>query len=211
MVKKRSTAKARFYRRQALSFFERNTLIVVLGIIFLFGIACGTRLISRGEEGIGQALNTMMGNFIEIRSTQDINTTLLTTFLSSLGLLVGIFLSGFSAVFIPVIIFILFFKGLGFGLSAAGLISNMGADGVFFTGVLLIPNTVISAIILLFAAKNAIMLSKYLFMFLFKGETRSENISLSGYFFIFMLFAGFLAIGAALESVLFNLFGGFLF
>lgn len=200
----------RYYKQQTSQFISQNLILVFLGLIFIAGIILGTNMLTGSNSEIINTIKDITGNFISIRSQQDVNTTLMTTFISSVGLLAVVFLSGFSAVAIPLILFVPFLKGISFGLTAGGIISSLGGSGVLVTGLLLIPNTIISIVIIMYGAKNALALSKQLFMFLVKGEKTGEEISIQFYCFKFLFYAGVLAIGAAIESILFKLLLGFL-
>lgn len=200
-----SSLSLRYYKQQTSQFLSQNLILVFLGLIFIAGIILGTHMLTGSNNELINTIKEITGNFITIRSRQDINTTLMTTFVSSVGLLVVVFLCGFSAVAIPFILFVPFLKGISFGLTAGGIISSLGGSGVLVTGLLLIPNTIISIVIVMYGAKNALALSKQLFMFLLKGEKTGEEISVQLYCFRFLFYAGVLAIGAGIESILFKL------
>ncbi len=121
----------------------------LLCFFFLFGIGAGAFVVSRLSEGEISLLYSVFQGFYEERTMEHLIRDALLSFSVQGVFLALLFLSGFCAFgrFIPV--FLLFFRGAGFGLTFS--------SAVLLTGLNALPNILLLAP---FAALSALILAK---------------------------------------------------
>lgn len=147
------------------------TLIGILsGIIFIFFISNADKLLIKDE------LNTFLLNIKN--NNLDYYSSFFQSFSSSFIYLIIIWLLGISIIGIPIIIFLLFFKGFIFGFGISSMISNFGLKGIGLSLGYQSPHLLIMLLIFLLISFYAINFSVKLFRILFL----KDNINLSPYF-----------------------------
>lgn len=147
------------------------TLIGILsGIIFIFFISNVDKLLIKDE------LNTFLLNIKN--NNLDYYSSFFQSFSSNFIYLIIIWLLGISIIGIPIIIFLLFFKGFIFGFGISSMISNFGLKGIGLSLGYQSPHLLIMLLIFLLISFYAINFSVKLFRILFL----KDNINLSPYF-----------------------------
>lgn len=147
------------------------TLIGILsGIIFIFFISNADKLLIKDE------LNTFLLNIKN--NNLDYYSSFFQSFSSNFIYLIIIWLLGISIIGIPIIIFLLFFKGFIFGFGISSVISNFGLKGIGLSLGYQSPHLLIMLLIFLLISFYAINFSVKLFRILFL----KDNINLSPYF-----------------------------
>lgn len=147
------------------------TLIGILsGIIFIFFISNADKLLIKDE------LNTFLLNIKN--NNLDYYSSFFQSFSSNFIYLIIIWLLGISIIGIPIIIFLLFFKGFIFGFGISSMISNFGLKGIGLSLGYQSPHLLIMLLIFLLISFYAINFSVKLFRILFL----KDNINLSPYF-----------------------------
>ncbi len=147
------------------------TLIGILsGIIFIFFISNADKLLIKDE------LNTFLLNIKN--NNLDYYSSFFQSFSSNFIYLIIIWLLGISIIGIPIIIFLLFFKGFIFGFGISSMISNFGLKGIGLSLGYQSPHLLIMLLIFLLISFYAINFSVKLFRILFLRD----NINLSPYF-----------------------------
>ncbi len=147
------------------------TLIGILsGIIFIFFISNADKLLIKDE------LNTFLLNIKN--NNLDYYSSFFQSFSSNFIYLIIIWLLGISIIGIPIIIFLLFFKGFIFGFGISSMISNFGLKGIGLSLGYQSPHLLIMLLIFLLISFYAINFSVKLFRILFL----KDNINLSPYY-----------------------------
>ncbi len=147
------------------------TLIGILsGIIFIFFISKADKLLIKDE------LNSFLLNIKN--NNLDYYSSFFQSFSSNFIYLIIIWLLGISIIGIPIIIFLLFFKGFIFGFGISSMISNFGLKGIGLSLGYQLPHLLIMLLIFLLISFYAINFSVKLFRILFL----KDNINLSPYF-----------------------------
>ena len=137
----------------------------VLIISLIVGIAIGTLIgMKLSESEISGLAET---SFLKYRGEQV--ESFLSFFTSSATYVVVVFLMGFCAVFQPLEILLVAFKGLGLGLMAQSVYTG---DDVLSKLILFLPFAVLSSGILIFQAGDAVSMSARYFLISITTENR---------------------------------------
>lgn len=137
----------------------KNRFLLVLFLLFFFGVVYGALVISQGSRQLMDTLSFMTDNFLSLRSEQSLLQTFFRSFGMHLGMMAVLYVMGFSAISQPVSLFIPAFYGLGFGLSVGYLYSSMGAKAILVTAVIILPHAMISTVALILAVRESVRLS----------------------------------------------------
>lgn len=186
---------------------QENLSLIAFGGLFLGGVFLGALAVSWLGPEAAQDLMTIMGNFFESRQQQNLTQTFLSAFSAPAFLLILLFFCGFCAISAPVIAAVPVFKGLGFGLTAGSVFAAYGIDAFWYVAILLLPNLLISSVILILACRQAFRLSRKIWVQITAGGgTRSPSVSLGPVVGRFLIYLILLGAGAAVESLLYQLF-----
>ncbi len=161
MVKR--AGRAQRFQRSIRKLLYRNEIFVLLTILFFIGILLGACLIRANRDSWQGFIGQIVHGFATGRGTQAFSQTLIQSFLGASAFLLAIFLSGFCAVGQPFICLILLFRGLGYGLTAGGVYSLYGIDGMGYVALMLLPNCILTVLVLLRAGQSAFRFSAGLY------------------------------------------------
>lgn len=193
-----------------LSYLRRHKSPVILGGIFIFGVALGSSAI-RGISGdLARGLTALLGGFVDARATQTLGETLMSSLAQNIILMIILFFSGFCAIAAPIIYMVPLFKGLGYGLTSAALLSVYGLRALPFVGFLLLPNTLLSAVIIVAASDEALKMSR-IFLSIIRPNEQNRGAKAPtpiSYCVKFGLLCLAMVGGALLESYLFLIGSG---
>ena len=152
-------------------FLSIMTLIgVISGILFIFFISKTDKLLVKDE------LTLFFTNLKE--NNLDYVSSLINSLSSNFLYFIIIWILGISIIGMPIIIFMLFFKGFIFGFSISSIVSNYGFKGILIATGYHLPHNLILLILYLLISFYAINFSIRLFRILFL----KENINLNHYF-----------------------------
>lgn len=143
---------------------------IISGILFIFFISNTDKLLVKDE------LILFFTNLKE--NNLDYISSLINSFSSNLLYFIIIWVLGISIIGIPIIIFMLFFKGFIFGFSISSIINIMGFKGILVAISYHLPHNLILLILYLLISFYAINFSVRLFRLLFL----KENLNLNSYF-----------------------------
>ena len=211
----RTTYKHIRHKEKSSHFFKRNIvnhwIIYLIFIILLIGILSGVLYSSKVT---GQNLKNLdfLFNIHSLSTTQKTAANIFTeSFSSAFIMLFLIFVFGFCVFGLPVILYLVFVQGFGFGLSAGYIYSTIGTKGVFYNISVLIPCMALLFFVLLYASKNAMIMSISLFKTIFfTGKDDKPLFGISEYFIKYIVFMLLLFIKALIETISVLLFSGFL-
>ncbi len=125
---------------------EKNiyySLIVVVVISILFGLFFIT-LLSASDKSL---LTSNINNHFDLINNGKYTINLLKNIINNNILSLIIWILGFSVIGIPIIIFILFYKGFILSFSITSLIYNFKVDGIFFSFIYVFPHSILNLII----------------------------------------------------------------
>ena len=189
---------------ELIFWLNRNKSLFLLGILFVFGVmlgsftACGSH-----NKAIFEA--SFIESFLEARQTQSIEKNFFSALTPNIIAWAMTFLCGFCAVSAPIIPLILLIRAAGYGVLSGCLLLYRKEFSTLFMQLILLPNTVISAITLIFCCREAMTMSRLCWENM-TAATRSDG----GYMTIFcgkmLLYAILLVAGAAIECYCQSLF-----
>jgi len=185
---------------------RRNQTVLTLAGLFIVGTVLGTILVSISQPDTISMLLHIVDAFVEIRRAMGISEIFFASLPLVLLPLLAIFICGFWAISQPIIISIPLIRGLGFGFSAASLYAGYGASAIIYVAVFILPSMILSTIILLFCAGEALRLSNGIFIMMRSGG--SDGLPIRIYCARFLVFAGLCIISAIIEATIFYAFSG---
>jgi|GEM_PF-7016080 len=176
--------------------------ILLLGLLFLAGVAAGASVSAHLEGETRIFAQAIAKNFFQLRPEQSMRELFFHAFLPDVALFAIIFFCGFCAVAAPLLLFLPFFKGLGFGAVCAFLLRESGFSSVKVIAFSVFPGVIWSAILLLLACRDAQRLSAGFYA----AATRGTAVSTDRFCAMMLLYLLLLALGCALQA-----WSGFLF
>ena len=127
-----------YAKRYVRSEFRKNRLQLLLGIVFLLGIVTGCSTAGQSGEAAGNTVITTLGQYLASAGTYGESGEFLSRMLSSFGastlILFFLFLCGLGAVFQPVVLLVLFLRGLGLGVM--GVYAYSAGQAMWYLAVL---------------------------------------------------------------------------
>lgn len=134
---------------------------LIMSLAVITGAAIGAVLIQRGYAVY--YINGLFEDFISLRQSRGFISVFLNSLGSALLLLISVFISGISAVGVPVSFAALIYKGLGFGMICGYLYAVFGSSGLLFSAVIIIPYAFVSSVALILACRESFGLSIRIF------------------------------------------------
>lgn len=180
---------------------KKDTLLITLSALYFFGVLIGTVLYCTLDSEKLRVLDGIAGSFVEGRLNHTFWQTLVNSFSGAFLLLLLCFLLGFSAAAQPLELLVPLFRGLGAGASIAGMYGGYGLAGVGAAAVLIVPNAVAAAFVMIIAAREAIRFSFGLYRAAF-GRDRAEPLDVKLYFTKFVILCAILAVSSLADSLL---------
>ena len=142
---------------------------LLFGAVFLAGTAAGTRLLGIcGEETL-----QLIATFWELRQETSLKELFLNSFSTELIQLFLLFFCGFCAIGQPAAIFLLFYRGLGLGLTGTYL-AQQGREAFLYYGLILLPQTLLQLVLQIIATRESIGFSMSFLRQLFGGNRAAE-------------------------------------
>lgn len=186
-----------------------DSLLALLAALYFLGVVLGTILYcTLGSEG-RTALEGAAEDFVSGRAGHTFGETAVNSFSGGFILLVICFGLGFSVVAQPAEIFVPLFRGLGVGAAIAGMYGRYGISGVGASALLIVPNAVVSAFVLIMASREAVRFSSALHGMTFGRSTSRECPDIRLYFTKFVILCAVLAVSAAADSLVNFVSAGF--
>ncbi len=206
MMEHNTAYKAKTRRRgrgSLLITVRMHMTLLTFTILLLFGILIGSSapgfLDLKSYDGMSQVLQ----HFLLRRHSQSMAATFASALIPNAIFWAILLLCGFCAVSTPLIITVLIFKGMGYGLFASVLISQYGAAALQYLAISVLPNLLISGITLLFCCRDAHRMSKSIWQMMQPQVRGNGEGSTAGEFGARMILYGvFLCLGAAIEAYL---------
>ncbi len=163
---------ARYMKHQ----LDKNRTTLLLGLVFLVGVAVGGRLASQ-ELTILDSLTAFLS---QTKGSSGFVSGVMTTFATNAALLLLICLCGFGAIFQPLVLTVLLFKGLGFGVLGVYAYSSGDRGAIMYYLLVLLPEAVLTVLILVTAAKESLRFSARFLAELLPHREGTEQSSPTG-------------------------------
>lgn len=152
---------------------NRRACLMLLGIFIAVGIAIGSILEVQNYEAVKSPWIHQFFSPIKCGRTP---LEMFVNFFLSSGIFIGIaFFIGLFAFGQPIGIAMLIFRGIGIGVSVAGMYEVYGADAFSAIMLLILPKAAISVIIDLLAVRELIRTSNILLGFIVTGEYHDDK------------------------------------
>ena len=182
----------------------QNKNVFFLSILFISGVMLGSFTACRTHD------NAVFGaefaeSFLLERQTQQIEKTFFSALTPNIISWAAIFLCGFCAVSAPIILLILLIRAAGYGVLAGCLLLHCRQNALRYMLLILLPNTVISALTLILCCCEAITMSRLCWESM-TAAPRSDRSYMTVFCGKMLLYAILLIAGAALESYCQSLF-----
>ncbi len=174
------------------------TALIILGLIaIVLGVLFPAIITNDNKELINQSISSF------ITGIKDGKTNYISGFISSItnNILVFFFIwiLGISIIGIPIILFILFFKGFLVGFSFSSILITYGPSGILKAIVYTLPN-IINALAAFLLCYYAISFSIMIYRSIFKKETRNWQNIVRRYIKIGLFYIVFSIIISIIES-----------
>ncbi len=184
---------------------ERNqdksiSIFALMGIL-LAGVLAGTLMYCNIDEQHYQNIAAITGGLLENRMNYSFTEMLVNSFAGSFLLIVLCFILGTGPVFQPVELLIPVYRGLGLGILLADMYCSFGSYGIIISVLLILPNAVVSAFILLIAVRESIRMSNSVRKVVFKSDSSYSKIDFSLYFTKFIVIITILSLSSLADSV----------
>ncbi|MCM1023501.1 MAG: hypothetical protein NC395_05515 [Prevotella sp.] len=183
--------------------------LTVLAALYFAGVFLGVILYGTLDGERLAALNGITGSFVYGRLNHTFWETLVNSFSGAFLLLTACFWLGFSAAAQPLELLVPVFRGLGAGVSLAGMYGSFGLAGVGMSAVLIIPGAVLSAFALIIAAREALEMSGRIFSAVFGRSASGGEIDLRLYITKFAILFVILTVSSLADSLATFIFAGF--
>lgn len=160
-----------------VSAVKNHFIMILLALCFLGGMVLGAILARSIDQAFLSKIDFLFVSNFQERAVQPAFSVFTASFASSFLFLFACFLCGLSiwgAFMVPVI---LFFRGIGLGMTSGYLYALYGFHGVIFDFLVILPGAFLCCLALLLAAKESMRLSRNI--------TGSGGLNIKMYFFRF--------------------------
>lgn len=140
-----------------LGLFEQNKIIIVLVILFYFGIVLGSLLFNYSQTKYDDMLSTFSS---ELSSDFDHGAIFINCTIINLSYFALIVLFGLSTVGQYILYIFPIIKGISYGYSSAFVYSVIDKNGLLANIIGILPQTFLSALLIVIGCKISILFSK---------------------------------------------------
>ncbi|MBC8569583.1 stage II sporulation protein M [Zongyangia hominis] len=194
----------------AQTYVVPNLFTLLFAVVLILGVVTGSLLTKSIDLGTLSDLGLVTLEFIKVKVAQSFWQNFVFSFTSGFIYLFVLFLMGFTAISQPLMLGVVFFKGLGLGLSMGYAYSTMGQSGILASMVFLLPNALFISFAILWAAKESFKLSVLFFCQLLPNQSESRLGKMAKKLCVkYISITAFYLAGCALEAGIISLFGQF--
>ncbi len=157
-------------------FIRRYGKHMVFVLILLAGLAVGTVYARNADSQLLNSLDFLFTTNLDVRLEQNAAGTFCACFASDFIFLLAVFLCGFAPWGVIVLPLIVFFRGLGTGITAGYLISVYSLKGAGFYLLVLLPGTFVFCLALVIISVYSFGFSKRMFSFVISRSASAVAI-----------------------------------
>ncbi len=179
---------------------KRDKLLMLLAALYFLGVVLGTVMYCTSGSGGTAVIDRLTDGFIAGRLSHSFGKTLINSFSGGFLLLTLCFLMGFCTIAVPAEMLVPLFRGLGTGAVIAGMYGKYGIPGTAAAAVLVIPNAVMTAFILIMASRESVRFSAALYRNAFGNDGERPDVKL--YFTKFVILSVGLAVSSLADSLI---------
>lgn len=140
-----------------------NLLLIVLATLFISGLVIGALCVRTAGNDILDKMLRMFQNYAQVRSQQSLFQNFGSSFIAGIFCILSLYLLGLTAWGAPVILCIPVFDGMGIGMTSGALYTDYGWAGFGYSALIIVPGALISAIAIIFSARESLRCSALLF------------------------------------------------
>lgn len=172
MDKKKRPKKFYIMNGRSIRKLEKQIPMMIFIIMFFIGMLIGVIMIKqRAGESAVKNISILLKAFIQIREHQSFLINFSNILSASVIFLIFSALMGYSAIGVPFIMLIPFFKGLLLGLLTAEIYTGSGLQGAAYCMLILYPSNILSTLALMLSCRESCDLS----MIIFKNEMTQHS------------------------------------
>lgn len=175
---------------------RQNLPLIFLSVVFIAGSLCGSALYSTLSEETSNTLMLLLSG-TQPDSAFHFGACLGSVFLSHFLMMLLLFLCGFCAIGQPIVIFLPFVKGLGFGLVAACNAVLLSPYSAFFW-LKFLPGAFLGTVLLLLCARTSLDLSLFVHRAVFTAAAKEGRFRVTAYW---ARYVGFLLLCAVFSLI----------
>lgn len=199
--------KKRLYQSNAGEFFrEHSSIFLFIVVLFLMGVIFGAIVVNSmsitQKEDLFYYLSQFFGQVSDGKVTED-NDLFLQSFLHNSKFIGLIWVLGISIIGLPVILILLFIKGMVVGFTVGFLVSQMGWNGFMLAFVSILPqNLIIIPVFILMAAFSVIFSMRMIKQQFMKKYAQPILPFFKGYIFTLIVAVIFISAASGIEAYL---------
>lgn len=194
-------------RRLLLRYLSAYRQVFFYAALFLAGVLVGALFLKTVNTETLKSLSVLVEKFAAARGEQDMLSTFISSFTSTALMLGVLFICGFCAVAQPLIVLLPFFRGLGFGYQAGYLYAQNGFMGMGYVALVLLPNMLLSTLILIYGCGEAFTMSTAYYRAV-RQESGGRLISPRAYCLKFLFLFVLVLLVSLVDTAFTALFGG---
>ena len=184
-------------RRMAKYHIREKGAPLLLGLLFLLGAALGTQLYpSSSEENV-----ELLSALLDLQQDSTLLEVIQSSLFSEGVCLTLLFFCGFCAIGQPIAAFLLFYRGLGLGMTGAYL-AQQGREAFTYYSLILLPQTLLFLLLQIAASREAIAFSLNFLRQLLGGGSRTFSTTARVYILRFVLLLFLMVVAAAAGAFL---------
>lgn len=181
-------------------FLKKNWCSILLSLCFVLGISFGTFNAEENEKLNYLAKNYLI-HYMSARTEGSFFTVFSASLLLSAAFLIIIFAAGTSVIGVTLVPILTMLRGVIFGALVSILYSQYELKGIAFNALILIPPTLISVLMMIFAGRESILFSLKVIHITLPQST-PENLSYSFGFYCkrYLIYLIFTLVSALLDG-----------
>lgn len=179
------------------SIIRANEKLIILTLLFILGLLCGSYIFKTAQSATSEIINKIISEMIKSKSSQSILYNFFNYLLPDIAAITVCCMFGLSVFGEPVICVIPFIRGLGLGLTVAGIYKSFNTDGLLFAIILIMLPSALSIGSMLICCKENLITSKQI-----RKRLKSNQSDQAFSYKIFLLRNGILSTVVFVSSVL---------
>lgn len=184
----------KLYKNKTFYYLLLFLIGIIFGLIFIFFISNLDKYLIK--SGLTEYIASITSKTFSYKEG------LLLSIKSNLIYVTLIWLCGMIFIFVPVILFIIFYKGFILGFMISSFLITYKIKGIFYSILFIFPHEIINIFIILLFSIYAIKFSKSLIKIIYKNENVNLRSMLKKYCILYIFFIGVSIISSILEIFL---------
>ncbi len=181
---------------------RHDFMLTLLAGLYFVGVVLGTVFYCTLDGERSGYIDRIAENFIAGRLSGGFWENFLNSFSGAFLLLALCFFMGSCVIAAPAEAFIPLFRGIGAGAVIAGMYGRYGYSGIGASALLIVPNAVFSAFVLIMASREAVRFSNAVFVSAFGRSAERERPDIKLYFTKFVILCSVLAVSSLADSLI---------